>query len=378
MTELEGHGAFEAMRALLGDTEAADAWSASSPAIDRLRAALAEQPSRASPLDLAVLLRQALRHEHARRSYAVSPTIRLRHPRLTAFSHWERVGLRANRSGDSLSITAQPWSPEWLGQASEGVDGYATSEHVLRDFTGPGTTGDPCLKSINRTAYRSPGQRAAVRAALCTPAGGTLVIALPTGEGKSMVFQLVQSVGFVGAQPEARGIALVIIPTVALGINHEQEAVRVCGLERPLAFRGGDDVQNAVIAERIADGTLGLCFASPEAACGRLRSSLRTAAEHGHLRALVIDEAHLVDQWGTGFRTEFQELSGLRRELIAAARPDQRMRTLLLSATLTETSLETLRALFGTDGPFESIAAVQLRPEPDYWIAPATPRASDF
>jgi hypothetical protein len=46
------------------------------------------------------------------------------------------------------------------------------------------------------------------------------------------------------------------------------------------------------------------------------------------------------------------------------------MRTLLLSATLTDTSLETLRALFGTDGKFESIAVVQLRPEPDYWIAP--------
>ena len=46
------------------------------------------------------------------------------------------------------------------------------------------------------------------------------------------------------------------------------------------------------------------------------------------------------------------------------------MRTLLLSATLTDASLETLRALFGIEGDFESIAAVQLRPEPDYWIAP--------
>ena len=186
-----------------------------------------------------------------------------------------------------------------------------------------------------------------------------------------MIFQLAQSVGFVGAQhAEGRGVTLVIVPTVALAVNHEREAVDVCGLSKPLAFQGGNDVQNGIIAERIADGSQGLCFASPEAACGRLRDPLRRAAESGHLRALVVDEAHLVDQWGTGFRTEFQELSGLRRELIAAAPPAQKMRTLLLSATLTDASLETLRALFGTEGDFESIAAVQLRPEPDYWIAP--------
>lgn len=46
------------------------------------------------------------------------------------------------------------------------------------------------------------------------------------------------------------------------------------------------------------------------------------------------------------------------------------MRTLMLSATLTNSSRETLRAFFGTDGAFERIAALQLRLEPDFWIAP--------
>lgn len=371
MAKLDGHDAFAALTQLLGNADDGETWRALSPSIERLRLALSEEPQRASQLDLAVLLRQALRYEHARRSYAVSPTILVAHPRFSAFDRWERVGLRATPAKDGNYVTALAWQPRWLVQHDEhGVDGFAASETVRREFNANGSEGDPFLASVGRTSYRSRGQRAAVRAALSTPAGGTLVVALPTGEGKSMIFQLAQSIGFVGANhAEGRGVTLVIVPTVALGVNHEREAVDVCGLSKPLAFQGGNDVENGIIAERIAAGSQGLCFASPEAACGRLRDPLRRAAEAGHLRALVVDEAHLVDQWGTGFRTEFQELSGLRRELIAAASPAQRMRTLLLSATLTDSSLETLRALFGIEGNFESIAAVQLRPEPDYWVA---------
>ena len=372
MAQLDGHDAFGALTQFLGGVGDGKTWCARSPSIERLRLALSEATQRASPLDLAVLLRQALRYEHARRGYAVSPTILVAHPCFGAFDKWDRVGLGATPAIYGCYVTALAWRPRWLVQRDDhGVDVFANSESVCREFNAMGSEGDPFLASVGRTSYRSRGQRAAVRAALSTPAGGTLVVALPTGEGKSMVFQLAQSVGFVGADhAEGRGVTLVVVPTVALGVNHEQEAVEICGLSKPLAFQGGNDIQNRIIAERIADGSQGLCFASPEATCGRLRDPLRRAAAAGHLRAMVVDEAHLVDQWGTGFRTEFQELSGLRRELIAAAPPAQRMRTLLLSATLTDSSLETLRALFGIEGHFESLAAVQLRPEPDYWVAP--------
>jgi ATP-dependent DNA helicase RecQ len=372
MAKLDGHELFAALTALLGRSKVDAAWSALPPSLERLRIALTEAPRRATTIDLAVLLRQALRFEHARRNYAVTPTVFVAHERLAGFEAWERLSMRAIPAQDGQHVTALPWRPDWLPNSGEqGVDALAASEAVRREFNTANCEGDPFLASVGRESYRSRGQRAAVRAALSTPANGTLAVALPTGEGKSMIFQLVQSIGFVGAgHVEGRGVTLVIVPTVALAVNHEAEAVSVCGLSKPLAFQGGSDVENGIIANRIAEGSQGLCFASPEAACGRLRDPLHRAAEAGHLRALVLDEAHLVDQWGTGFRTEFQELSGLRRELIAAAPPQQRMRTLLLSATLTESSLETLRTLFGTDGDFESIAAVQLRPEPDYWIAP--------
>ena len=377
MAERDGHDAFVALSHLLDRTDSGIDWQARSPAIERLRKALVDPARLASGLDLAVLLRQAMTHEHVRRGAMVTPAVLVSHPRFDGFAAWDAVGLRSAAAGEARLVTLQPWTPAWLKNAGDGVETFAASEATRREFNNAGCEGDPLLAAVGRTSYRSRGQRAAVRAALSTPAGGSLVVALPTGEGKSMIFQLVQTVGFVGAdQAENRGVTLVIVPTVALGVNHEQEAVSVCGLSPPLAFQGGNDVQNNIIAERIADGTQGLCFASPEAACGRLRDPLRRAAEAGLLRAMVIDEAHLVDQWGTGFRTEFQELSGLRRELLSAAPSGQALRTIMLSATLTDSSLETLRSLFGAENNFESLAAVRLRPEPDYWIAPSTNEAS--
>lgn len=376
MADLDGHDAFVALSHLLDRTDVGAEWQARSPAIERLRRALVDPGHAASALDLAVLLRQAMTHEHGRRGAMGSPAVLVSHAGFDGFAGWDRVGLRATSADQARLVTLLPWTPAWLTNVGDGVERYAASETTRREFNMAGCEGDPLLAAVGRTSYRSRGQRAAVRAALSTPAGGSLVVALPTGEGKSMIFQLVQTVGFVGADvAENRGVTLVIVPTVALGVNHEQEAVDVCGLTRPLAFQGGNDVQNGIIAERIADGTQGLCFASPEAACGRLRDALRRAAEAGLLRAMVIDEAHLVDQWGTGFRTEFQELSGLRRELLSAAPAGQALRTIMLSATLTDSSLETLRSLFGAESNFESLAAVQLRPEPDYWIAPVSNEA---
>lgn len=379
MRELAGVDAFDALRGLLAGLPQ-EAWRApTEPSIERLREALGDETSQASKLDLAVMLRQALRREDARRSYEVSPRVEVKHPRLSGFRNWTEVGIVGDPIAGGWRVTAQAWQPEWLETTGAlGVDDIAAGEAVRRSFNGQDCDGDPFLAAIGRANYRSVGQRTAVRAALSTPPGATLVIALPTGEGKSMIFQLVHAVGFVGDAPSSgHGVTLVIVPTVALGVNHEEEAVSICGLARPLAYQGGAAATNAVISERVACGVQGLCFASPEAACGPLRGALRQAAEAGRLRALVVDEAHLVDQWGTGFRSEFQELSGLRQELLAAAPAGNELRTLLMSATLTDQSLETLRSLFGVGDAFESLAAVSLRPEPDYWIAKADESARD-
>ena len=80
MRELAGTEAFDALRGLLAGFPQEDWRAPTEPSIERLRSALGDETSHASKLDLAVLLRQALRREDARRSYEVSPRVDVKHP----------------------------------------------------------------------------------------------------------------------------------------------------------------------------------------------------------------------------------------------------------------------------------------------------------
>ena len=341
-----------------------------------------------TPLDLAVLMRQVLRFEAG--ALADAPD----GPTATAFyhvpqgarwpteEHWRRTSVVARPgAGNTFRLeSARPWAPDWLGGVD--VDGAAAACRPRRPTeTVPG---DPFLKSIGRaddadgpfSTYHSPGQRAAIRAALTAPPGSTTAICLPTGEGKSLVFQAIASVGFGDAADAGPGVVVAIVPTTALALDHERSLHALNFERRPYAYVARGEVERRAIREQIEQGTQGLVFTSPEAVTRSLRWSLECAAKAGRLRALVVDEAHIVDQWGTDFRPDFQVLRGVRAELHRLCRVGPAFRTVLLSATLTESALRTILELFSApmasdgSGGVGVVASSRLRPEPAYWIAP--------
>ena len=122
---------------------------------------------------------------------------------------------------------------------------------------------------------------------------------------------------------------------------------------------------------RLGQASQPLLLTSPESMTSALRDQLLELAAMGRLAGLVIDEAHLVTQWGRSFRPEFRTLGRLRSELLAAAAGMGRRAplTLLLSATMSSRCIEDLQGLFGEPGPCELIAANSLRPEPEFWVA---------
>ncbi|MDG9793529.1 protein DpdF [Brucella anthropi] len=318
--------------------------------------------------DFISLLRQVLR----RHALQTETTARLRVPALSMWptrDQWAQFGIRAQRVGThQFLIEADPYAPSWLGENDVPIfeDSFAERE-VRLDWRQPI---DPFLADASDfSTYTSPGQREAVRSAFLMAPGETLIVSLPTGSGKSFVAQAPVLVRGLES-----GLTLCVVPTTALALDQARQTTKLIKNRHPrtgvpeLAWHAGlTDEERTEIKSAIRQGRQGVLYCSPEAVTGALLPALYDAARAGFLAYLIIDEAHLVSQWGDGFRPAFQMLSGVRRGLLDAC-GGERFRTILMSATLTSETVGTIDALFGPARTTQMIASIHLRPEPQYWV----------
>lgn len=329
-----------------------------------------------SVLDIAILLRQILLLESVCRgsnNYAsLDVPIDRKWPEE---KEWKMVGIRFTKNSNVWNISAEFWSPDWLnGSDKHSVDYNASSDTNKREAINfPSNATDVFLKHCGTkyNKYTSTDQQKAIRSTLSLEQGKTLIVSLPTGEGKSLVFKSINSVGFFDTKNS--GLTLVIVPTVTLALDQEKSIQQEKNILEPYAYIGQREQQNNTIKEKIKNSEQDICFVSPEAAYGPLRQSLITAAKNGNIRAIVIDEAHIIEEWGTGFRHDYQLFSGLWRQLLEVSPLTNQFRTVLLSATFTQESIKLVESLFSKDNQsLEIYSASKLRPEIDYWIASTT------
>lgn len=308
--------------------------------------------------DHAVLLRQIARWSEGDWHLGVVPET------LSQFFRNSQIDLSVTGS-----VRATPFCPSWLTEDAlpdDGIDAVPS----LRLATDP-VPAESYVTKLGFESWRSPAQKEAAWAALTAHPGQTTLIVLPTGMGKSLCFQLLSMFG--------AGLTVVVVPTVALAIDQWRSAKAVFknvpGVN-PLYFAAQDpDIDPANVVHAISAGQCRIVFTSPEACVsGRLRKVIEETASDGRLENLVIDEAHLIDTWGAFFRVDFQILAGLRRRWIG--RSNGRIRTFLLSATITPSCRSTLKELFPSyDGTREEYDAArdreflyqQLRPEMVYF-----------
>jgi hypothetical protein len=199
---------------------------------------------------------------------------------------------------------------------------------------------------------------------------------LPTGSGKTEVAMCV-SKRIPGA------VTLIVVPTIALAYDFERRLQdhfvrldpRLSRNEMTFAWTS-DTLQpeRESLRDRLSRGIQPILVTSPESVTRALRNQLLELAATGRVAAFVVDEAHLVTQWGRAFRPEFRVLPRLRDDIVQRATDaDRRVPvTLLLSATLNSDVVEDLRNLFGRPRACSMIAANALRAQPDFWVAPQT------
>lgn len=321
----------------------------------RLDRRLAKQ--RASAADLAVLIRTGL----VAAGYAS-----LALPG-TPFEHWE-PGVWADYGLLREETTVRPamWKPGWLDHYDTTAPDDAPSRHAQRRFDEDVSADLFYRQTMGYTTARSRGQRDAVRAAALAGPGDTVICVLPTGSGKSDVV-------LTRALRNRPRQAVIVVPTVSLAIDLERRVQALLGSDRDrfAYFGAANPSDKERIRGGIAAGSQWLTIAAPEAACTVLAAPLMEAAERGTLDLIVIDEAHIVTEWGDAFRPAFQAFAGLRQRLLDTAPGGQQAATVLLTGTLDTYGLSTLTRLFA--GRHRLLLSGQMtRPEPSWWSAPCS------
>src|SRR5262245_34401263 len=273
-----------------------------------------------------------------------------------------RFGLALSGNRDALRYRSEP-------EQVSGLEAALKLETTSRRTFEPAPADGILLRLTPHLRYQSDAQKAAVRALLTQPPGSGLMVSMPTGSGKSLLFQLAAR---LGRRRDAGACVIVITPTIALALDHARTLSGLQGLEASRALTGDTSPQEArTIIDAFRRGEVPILLLSPERALnpnlvGHLAEAARpTSALFGlnaRLTHLFVDEAHIIESWGRSFRPDFQRLPGLLAELRAA---NSSLRDGLLSATLPPAARTVLRASWRLGGEWLEVDALTPRYDHD-------------
>ena len=227
----------------------------------------------------------------------------------------------------------------------------------------------PALRVVLRSVFAkpefNPGQREAIERIL---SGGDCVVLLPTGAGKSLIYQLV---GLL-----LGGTTLIVDPLIAL-IEDQRRSLGRAGIDRVGSLSSDMRVAERATNEvAIASGACLYVLVSPERLqTESFREQLREMLASAHVRMAVADEAHCVSEWGHSFRPAYLRLGETLRRVCRSEGGKEPV-IVGLTGTASRQVLTDVLSELGIDGSDQAAQIVPRsfdRPELKYEVIRTTP-----
>jgi cold shock CspA family protein len=178
------------------------------------------------------------------------------------------------------------------------------------------------------------------------PAETDMLVSLPTGGGKSLLFQAPA----LYRSAYTNRLSVVVTPLKAL-MEDQVEKLWDLGFYSSVEFINQDKQDELPqIYRRLAGGEISLLFITPE----RFRSGAFTKAflqrftNDGGLEYAIYDEAHCISQWGHEFRPDYLHSARVVERYRNPAVCPRRFPVLLFSATVSEKIYASFNELFST------------------------------
>ena len=160
------------------------------------------------------------------------------------------------------------------------------------------------LSTFGHNRFRSKVQKDACEAVLRKDRD--VFVRLPTGSGKSLVYQLPAIAG--------HGVTIVISPLVALMTDQVQKLQQKGVKAELLNSKMKKEKYDGIIQDlRGANPSIKLLYITPER-CENdtFKSTLAHMVKNKQIERIAVDEAHTVVEWGATFRASYKNLAELR------------------------------------------------------------------
>jgi ATP-dependent DNA helicase RecQ len=167
-------------------------------------------------------------------------------------------------------------------------------------------------------------------------AGGSGLVIMPTGFGKSLTYQLPATL--------LKGTTIVLSPLKAL-MKDQVDKLRGLGVRATFVNSSLDSNERELRQKEIAAGKYEIIYVTPERF---LKKEFKECLSEIEIPLLVVDEAHCISQWGQDFRPEYGKVNNIVEFL-------KKPQVLALTATATDAVKSDIIKILGLDLSLKSV-----------------------